>query len=213
MNEKTKAEIKEKFVALEYPVHVIGRHVSVTEPMKAYAIDKLSKSVDRYGVRAIEVTVTMDVQKLSHMVDFILLVNNTKIKVSGRSESMYASIDQAIDRLNAKLRRYTKRLREHHAKGVSEIDMNVNVIKLIPIDDINDSIEEESLKNVEEQLKPHPIVSREKKPLKTLNQNEAIMKMELSEDQFMIFRSEEDNKLKVIYRRSDDNYGIIEPEK
>lgn len=213
MNEKTKAEIKEKFVALEYPVHVIGRHMSVTEPMKAYAIDKLSKSVDRYGVRAIEVTVTMDVQKLSHMVDFMLLVNNTKIKISGRSENMYASIDQAIDRLNAKLRRYTKRLKEHHAKGVSEVDMNVNVIKLIPVDDINDLIEEEGLKNIEEQLKPHPIVSREKKPLKTLNQNEAIMKMELSEDQFMIFRSEEDTKLKVIYRRNDANYGIIELEK
>ena len=213
MNEKTKAEIKEKFVDLEYPIHVIGRHISVTEPMKAYAIDKMSKSVDRYGVRAIEVTVTMDVQKLSHVVDFILLVNNTKIKVSGRSENMYASIDQAIDRLNAKLRRYTKRLKEHHAKGVSEVDMNVNVIKLIPVDDINDLIEEESLKNIEEQLKPHPIVSREKKPLKTLNQNEAIMKMELSEDQFMIFRSEEDQKLKVIYRRNDGNYGIIELEK
>ena len=213
MNEKTKAEIKEKFGTLEYPMHVIGRHVSVTEPMKAYAIDKLGKSVDRYGVRAIEVTVTMDVQKLSHVVDFMLLVNNTKIKVSGRSENMYASIDLAIDRLNAKLRRYTKRLKEHHAKGISEIDMNVNVIKVVLADDINDLIEEESLNNVETQLKPHPIVSREKKPLKTLNQDEAIMKMELSEDQFMIFRSEEDNKLKVIYRRSDANYGIIEPEK
>ena len=213
MNERTKAETKEKFGTLEYPMHVIGRHVSVTEPMKAYAIDKLVKSVDRYGVRAIEVTVTMDVQKLSHVVDFIILVNNTKIKVSGRSENMYTSIDLAIDRLNAKLRRYTKRLKEHHAKGISEIDMNVNVIKLVPADDINDLIEEESLKNIEAQLKPHPIVSREKKPLKTLNQEEAIMKMELSEDQFMVFRSEEDNKLKVIYRRNDGNYGIIEPEK
>lgn len=213
MNDKTKAQVKEKFETLEYPVHVIGRNVSVTEPMKAYAIDKLAKSVDRYGVRAIEVTITMDVQKLSHIVDFILLVNNTKIKVSGRSETMYASIDQAIDRLHAKLRRYTKRLNEHHAKGVSAIDMNVNVIKLTPLDDINDLIEEESLIQVEEQLKPHSVVSREQKPLKTLTQAEAIMKMELSEDQFMIFRSEEDHKLKVIYRRTDDNYGIIEPEK
>jgi putative sigma-54 modulation protein len=45
--------------------------------------------------------------------------------------------------------------------------------------------------------------------MKTLTQNEAIIKMELSGDQFLIFRSEEDRKLKVIYRRSDDHYGII----
>jgi putative sigma-54 modulation protein len=37
--------------------------------------------------------------------------------------------------------------------------------------------------------------------------------MELSEDLFMVYRSEEDRKLKVIYRRNDGNYGIIEPEK
>lgn len=213
MTEKTKAEIREKFAQLEYPIHVIGRHVLVTEPMKAYAIDKLSKVVGRFGVRVIEASVTMDVQKLLHVVDFILFVNNTKIKVSGRSETMYASIDQAIARLESKLGRYTSRLREHHAKGVSEIDMNVNIIKLTPIDDINDQIEEEDLKKIEQQLKPHPVVSREKRALKTLNQEEAVMKMELSEDQFMIFRNEEDHKLKVIYRRNDGNYGIIEPEK
>ena len=43
-------------------------------------------------------------------------------------------------------------------------------------------------------------------------QEEAIMKMELSEDNFLIFRSEEDTKLKVIYRRSDGNFGVIELE-
>ncbi|MFC2049267.1 ribosome hibernation-promoting factor, HPF/YfiA family [Chlamydiota bacterium] len=213
MSEKTKAEIKEKFAEFEYPVHVIGRHVSVTEPMQAYAIDKLSKVIDRFGLRVLEVTVKMDVQKLLHLVDFMILVNNTKIKVSGRSETMYASIDQAIGRLEAKVSRYKRRLSEHHAKKVSEVDMNVNIIKLTPTDDINDQIEEESLKKIEQQLKPHPVVSREKRVMKILNQEEAIMKMELSEDQFMIFRGEEDRKLKVIYRRNDGNYGIIEAEK
>jgi putative sigma-54 modulation protein len=214
MNEKTKAEIKEKFAQLEYPVQVIGRHVSVTEPMKAYAVDKMSKVIDRFGGRIIEAVVTMDVQKLMHVVDFMIMINNTKIKVFGRSETMYASIDQAIERLESKLSRYHRRLKEHHAKGVSQIEMNVNVVRVPLIDDINDQIEEETIKKVEEQLKPHPVVSSEKKPLKTLTQDEAIMKMELIEDQqFMIFRSEEDRKLKVIYRRNDGNYGIIEPEK
>jgi putative sigma-54 modulation protein len=41
--------------------------------------------------------------------------------------------------------------------------------------------------------------------------DEAIMKMELSGDAFMLFKCEEDQKLKVIYRRQDENYGIIEP--
>jgi putative sigma-54 modulation protein len=213
MAEKTKAEIKEKFAQFEYPIHVIGRNVAITEPMKSYAIDKLAK-IDRLGGRILEATITMDIQKLMHMVDFMIDINNNKIKVTGRSENMYASVDKAIAHLQAKLRRYMRRLHEHNAKGLATIEMNVNVIgRIAPLDDINDQIEEENLKKIEEEFRPHKIVSRETKPLKLLNQEEAIMEMELSEPLFVIYRSEEDRKLKVIYRRNDGNYGIIECEK
>jgi len=213
MAEKTKAEIKEKFASAGYPIQVIGRHVEITEPMKNYAMDKLKK-IERFGIRVLDVSIIMDVQKLLHTADYILNVNNTLIKVSGRSENMYASIDQAIAKLEHKLSRYTRRLHEHHAKTLASVDMNVNVVERIAhLDDINDQIEEANLKQVEEELRPHKVVNKESKPLKTLNQEEAIMKMELSEDLFLIYKSEEDRKLKVIYRRNDGNYGIIEPEK
>lgn len=210
--QKTKTEIKERFAHKEYPIHLIGRHVNITDPMKKYAIDKLTK-IERLGGRVVEATVIMDIQKLMHTVDFLINVNNTIIKVSGRSEDMYASIDQAIARLESKLRRYMKRLNEHHAKKLAEIDVNVNVIERIsPLEDINDQIEEENLRQVEEELRPHQIVSKEQTRLKTLSQEEAIMKMELSEAPFMVYRGEEDRKLKVIHRREDGNYGVIEAE-
>jgi putative sigma-54 modulation protein len=210
--EKTKAEIKEKFAHKKYPIHIIGRHVDITDPMKSYAIDKLTK-VERFGGRVIEATVIMDIQKLMHAVDFLINVNNSIIKVTGRSENMYVSVDRAIARLESKLRRYVQRLHEHNAKGLAEIDVNVNIIERItPLEDINDQIEEENLRQVEDELHPHQVVSREVRHLKTLNQEEAIMKMELSEESFLVYRGEEDQKLKVIYRREDENYGVIEAE-
>ncbi len=213
MLEKTKGEVKEKFDYKEYPIHVIGRHVDITDPMKAYAVDKLTR-VERFGGRVIEATIIMDIQKLMHTVDFLINVNNTRIKVSGRSENMYASVDQAVEHLEAKLRRYFRRLHEHNAKGLSEVDMNVHIIETTSLlEDINDQIEEENLSQIEEELHPHKIVSTETRPLRMLSQEEAIMKIALSEDLFLVYRSEEDQKLKVIYRRNDGNYGIIEPEK
>ena len=189
MPEKTKAEIKEKFANFEYPIQVIGRHIEITEPMKAYAIEKLTK-VDRLGGRILDATISMDVQKLQHTVDFLLNVNNTIIKVSGRSDNMYASVDFAIAHLEAKLRRYMSKLHEHHAKGLAEVDMNVNVVnRITPVDDINDQIEEENLNKIDDDLRPQHIAMRESRPLKTLNQEEAIMKLELSEDRFMIASS------------------------
>ena len=212
MPEKTKAEIKQRFADREYPIQIIGRHVDITDTMKSYAVDKLAK-VERFGGHVVEVTVAMDIQKLMHTVDFLINVNNNIIKVTGRSENMYASVDQAIARLEAKLRRYVRRLHEHNAKGLAEIDVNVNVIERIsPLEDINDQIEEENLRQIEDELRPHQIVSKETKRLKTLNQEEAIMKMELSEELFLVYRGEEDRKLKVLYRRADGNYGVIEAE-
>jgi putative sigma-54 modulation protein len=56
------------------------------------------------------------------------------------------------------------------------------------------------------------IIDTKVKPLKTLNTEEALMRIDLSGDQFLIFRSEEDRKLKVLYRRKDGHYGLIRPE-
>jgi putative sigma-54 modulation protein len=207
----TRAEVKEKFSGHEYPIHVIGRHVDITPPMKAYAVEKLTKA-KRFGGRIVEATITMDVQKLSHTVDFILNVNNARVKVSATSDNMYASVDQAVAKLESKLRKYMGRLHEHNAKGISEIEMNVNVIEGPQnIDEINDQIEEENLRALATKAR-HQVVTTEKKRMKTLSQSEAILSIELSNDFFVVYKSEEDHKIKVLYRRNDGNYGIIEPQ-
>lgn len=212
MSEKTKAAVEEKFSQKEYPIHLIGRHVNITEAMKSYAVQKLSK-IERFGGRVLEATISMDIQKLLHTVDFLLNVNNTTIRVSGQSEDMYTSVDLAMGRLERKLRRYVDRLHAHHTKKRVAVDVGVNVIQRIAgIEEINDQIEEANLRKAESELRPHQIVSRELLPLQTLTQEEAIMRMELAESSFLVYRSEEDRKLRVIYRRHDSNYGIIEAE-
>lgn len=212
MSRKSKAA---EFVGVGYDIHVTGRNLHVTEPMKAYAVEKISK-IERFTNRIIDVQVTMDVQKLEHRVDIVLKIDHIKIKTHAASENMYASIDKAVDKLSSQVRRYRDRIRNHHARGVPTIEMNVNVLKPIAEEemfDINGDIEEETERRLVDTYKPHEIVSQETMPLKMLTSDEAIMKMELSGDSFLLYRSEEDRKLKVIYRREKDgNYAIMEPE-
>ena len=128
---------------------------------------------------------------------------------------MYASIDKAIDKVQAQIRKYKKRLQDHHAKGLSIVDMQVNVYKSPKkdtLDEVNEQIEEETLRQIEGEFKPHDIAKVETRSMKTLTYSEAIMKMELSGELFLLFRNEEDLKLRVIYRRNDGDYGVIEPE-
>lgn len=197
-----------------YKVHVTGRHVNVTEAMKAYAVEKVSK-IEKFHQRILDVNVTMDVQKLEHRVDIVMKVDQIKIKSHAVSTDMYVSIDKAVVRLEKQLNRYRQRINDHNAKGLSSIDLKVNVFKRLEeeeILDVNLDIEDENQRQIYDQFKPHEVVSTETKPLKVLTLDEAVMKMELSGDIFLIYRGQEDKKLKVIYRRKDGNFGVIQVE-
>jgi putative sigma-54 modulation protein len=212
MNRKDKAA---EFANEASNISIIGRHILVTDAMKNYCLEKLAK-LERFTDRIIDINVAMDIQKLVHRVEIVIKVNQVTIKSSASSEDMYASIDKAVDKLQRQLLRYKSKLQTHLGKpSLSTVDMRVNILQPAAegeIRDINGDIEDETSRRLVEKYQPHSIVSQETKPLKLLSYDEAVMKMELSGDHFLVFRNEEDRQLKVIYRRSDDNYGIIEPE-
>jgi len=183
-----------------YNVIVTGRHVHVTDGMKQHAIDKISK-LDKLSDRIIDVHVTMDIQKISHRCDIMMKYGHTFIRSHADTSDMYASIDQAVAKLTRQLRRYRHKLNEHHAKKYDIEELPVTVYSVAEF-----LSEEEEPESVEA---PHKIVASDTQKLKLLNEDEAIMKMELSQDRFMVYRSEEDRQVKVIYRREDENYGIV----
>ncbi len=202
-----------------YNITVSGRNVHITEGMKQHAIDKLSK-LERFGNRIVDIAVTMDIQKLDNRVDIVIKYGHTIIKSHGSSTDMYVSIDMAVDKLQAQLVKYKSKLDDHHAKGHPVVDVpmkiyGVNIDYEVPVDEVfevNSEIESETKQRQVDRFKPHRIVKVETRPLKILTDEEAIMKMELSQDPLMIFRSEMDRRLKVIWRLEDGNFGIVEPE-
>lgn len=207
MNRKTKSL---EFLDAGYNIQTTGRHVDITESMKDYAMEKISK-IERFTNRIMDVNVIMDIQKLDHRVEIILKTGSTKIIGSSCTTDMYVSIDQAVDKLETQILKYKSKLQDHHAKGHADLEMNVNVISPKEIEEDLGIDEEATLDRQINRFKPHRVVKQETRPLKTLTFDEAVMKMELSGDSFMVFKNESDQKLKVIYRRKDDNYGIIEP--
>lgn len=209
MSRKSKAA---EFVDERYNIQVFGHNVLVTDAMKDYAIEKVSK-IERFSDRIIDIVVTMDIQRIDHKVDIVMKVDHVKIRSSAVSENMYASIDVATEKLQRQLLKYKNRIQEHTGRSLSAIDMRVMTINAQKdLDVINDEIESETRRKLIEDYQSHQVVCKETLPLKMLTIDEAVMKMDLSNDHFLIYRSEEDQKLKVIYRRKDENYGIIEVE-
>lgn len=195
---------------LGYSLDIIGRNIEVTETMRAYIWNKISK-IERFHNHIMYVHIALELQNLEHFCTIVLKFNHFKIKVQSSSTDMYASIDEAINRLQVVISRYKSRIQDHHKKALSAIDMEVNVLRR-PYDelaDINAEIELENAKMDISAYQPPKVIGKKTKPLKILTLDEAIMKIELSGDQFLVFRGEEDQKLKVIYRGKDGNYGLI----
>ncbi len=193
-----------------YNIVVTGRHLHVTDAMKAYAEEKLAK-LERIGDRILDIALTMDIQKLEHRVDIVMKYGHTLIKSHAATTDMYASIDLAIHKLESQLRKYKRRLKEHHAKEHPIDEMSVTVYSpIIDEEEVNEGIDGENARGYQALLQPHEIVKVEPQQLKILTDDEAIMKMELSGTSAMVYRHEETRKLKVIYRRDDGNYGVIE---
>src|SRR5690606_13813008 len=100
-------------------------------------------------------------------------------------------------------------------KKAPEVEMNIEVLETSQVEtteDVNDAIDDEAFKKAELALAPPRVVKRKKKHLPMLTMEEAAMRMDLSDDKFMAYRSEEDQKLKVIYQRRDNTLGILEIE-
>ncbi|MES2345411.1 MAG: ribosome-associated translation inhibitor RaiA [Chlamydiota bacterium] len=205
-----KAKFKEE-EALGYNISIVGRNVLVTEAMKNYAWDKLTK-VERLHTHIMDLHMTLDIQKMEHVCVIVAKFDHFKVKVQASSNDMYPSIDKAIDRLQMKLRRWKERIQEHTKKKLTVVDMKVNVLER-PYNELEEyNAEIEAANKIQANLTLPKILGTEVRVLKTLTSGEAVMKMDLSADNFLIFRNEVDHKLNVIYRRSDGNYGIIQVE-
>lgn len=196
--------------SLGYNIYVIGKNFQLTEPMRQHVWDKLVK-VERFHNHIMDVHVTLEIQKVEHVCIITCHFNHFKVKVEARSTDMYASIDRAIQKLQTLFRKWKGKIQDYHKRPVNMIDMSVNVYRRPPMDpteEVNDEIEAQNLKD----WMPGKIIASETQVLKSIKTEEAIMKMELSQDPFMLYRDEVDQKLKLIYRREDEHYGVIQAE-
>ena len=202
-----------KFEMEGYTVQIVGKNITITDTIRDYVLTKLNR-IERFSKHILDIVITLDVQKLEHAVSILLKFLHFQIKSHASTDNLYSAIDKATDRIIRLIAKYKNQLEEKHNTNLGTIDLHVNVLKpqRDEVEAINTEIEAENWRRDHKAFEFHRIVNREKFLIRMLTQDEAVMKMELSGDPFLIYKEEEDQKLKVIYRREDENFGIIELE-
>jgi len=201
----------EQFDNEGYNISILAKHFQMTDAIRSYVLEKLAK-IEKITEQIIDVAVALEARKLDFSCSILMNFIHFHIKAQASESDIYAAIDKATDRIRNLIRKYKTKLQSRRFKDLTTVDIHVNVVK--PLQDdlkiINDEIEAENAAREQAEHSLHPVVAKETMPLKTLTQDEAVIKMEIGGEPFLIFRGEEDQKIKVIYRRADENYGIVQ---
>ncbi len=191
-------------------IHIFGKDVLVTEPMKNYAIEKLSKA-SKIAHQNVHIHCTLDIQKLDHHVSILMTFSHFTVKVEAVTHDMYSAIDKATDKLTQVLKKWKGKILHHHHRPVIKEEAEMKVIGPYEEDDLDIYNQEIGSLTKREYVVPK-IIATKTHPIKTLTPSEAMMKLELSEEPFLVFRNEEDLKIKILHRFPDGNYGLISPQ-
>lgn len=171
-------------------INIRAKDFEVTDSIKNYVEEKTSKLNKYINKEDMEVNVVLSGSKnTSYITEFTLNTGALYIRAEEKNPDLYATIDLAIDKIERQIRKNKTKL----SKRREEIF-------------IYEEIEE--IKDNEKS-----IVKRKNIELIPMNEEEAMLQMELLGHDFFIFKDSDSMDIKVLYKRKDGNYGLIEEDK
>lgn len=170
-----------------------GEKLEITDAMKSYAkekLERLSKYVKDSDVNA---NLLFKINGIKQKLEVTIPLKNFTLRVEEVGDDFYAVVDTAVDKLERQIRKNKTRLENKQVKSKVDFDFM--------------SFDEKDEENA------NKIVRRKQVELKPMDKEEAILQMELLGHDFYVFKNiDKDGKISVLYRRKNNDYGIIEEE-
>lgn len=187
-------------------LNITFRHFDPIDSLKNYAREKVERA-NKYLDRAGEAHVVLSLERHLHHADITIHSGAFVLRGREKSEDMYASIDLAMDKIERQLRRYKERLKHHH--GQDRVHHRQDLVAHLKVR--HDVVELPNPENTPDPKDASPRVIKTNDLLvKRMSVDEAIMQMDLMNNDFLVFTNSTTTEMNVVYRRKDGHYGLIE---
>lgn len=174
-------------------VEFTGRHVEVSAAIKKHAQEQLEKFEKVFDFEtAGKAHVILEVEKHRHRAEILFRWRDQELTGKAETDDMYTAVTQAAD----KLERQALKLKEKKT-NLKRQSQAIEVVN--------------AAEDKEEATNNPRIIRSSRYAVKPLTPEEAMQEVKNSDDQFFVFRDAETERIAVIYKRTDGNFGLIEP--
>jgi putative sigma-54 modulation protein len=171
---------------------VTFKNLDSSEHLKSYVSDKLDR-FDRLLDNPAGANVVLRVEKFRHIAE--ININGDRMTINGKEETedMYSAIDMVLDKLEKQIKKGKEKTRERRSKAKAKAQAPDRE----PAVDLEDDFPQQvKIKNID---------------YKPMDVDEAVLQMDLTSDNFLVFTNARTDQINVLYRRHDGDLGLIQP--
>lgn len=188
-------------------IQVSGKNMELGDALQVHVTEKLADGVRKYFDRGAEASVTFARER--HLVECDLtahLASGVFLAAHGEGGDAYGAFDESLEKLEKRIRRYKRRLKNHHANGKDPLPAEAASYYLL------EPLRDESEDDTADDGDPSPVVIAESQTaLREMTVGAAVMQLDLSEQPAIVFKNAAHGRINVVYRRRDGHIGWIDP--
>lgn len=172
--------------------NIRGKNVDVTPAIKGYIEEKIGR-LDKYleSPSDVSASIVVKVRGKEQIIEVTIPVNKIILRGEESHDDLYAAIDLVSDKIERQIRKNKTKLKKHKEKN-NFIDFNYEF-------EVN-----------KDEEKDEKIVKRKAIEMKPMNEEEALLQMDLLGHEFFVFKNTDSECVSILYKRKDGNYGIID---
>ncbi|OIP83406.1 MAG: ribosomal subunit interface protein [Rhodobacterales bacterium CG2_30_65_12] len=183
---------------------ISGKQIDIGEALQTHVKNELGTVMEKYSQRPTDAQVVFSKNAHVFVCETVVhLSTGLTAQASASATEIYAAFDECAEKLDKQLRRYKRRLKDHHKDRPNPVETLGGASYILAAEDEADHAEPETLQPI--------IIAEMETRVPTISVGEAVMQMELVDAPVLVFRNEKSGGVNVVYRRRDGNIGWIDP--
>jgi ribosomal subunit interface protein len=183
---------------------ITGKQIDIGEALQTHVQSEMSEVFSKYAGRPTDAIIVFSKSGHEYVCEAeVHLSTGLTAQAKGKAAEIYAAFDGASEKMEKQLRRYKRRLKDHHRDRSQPVELSDAGSYILASNDESDDQEPNCVNSM--------IVAEMETKIPSISVGEAVMQMEIADAPVLVFRNEGHSGINVVYRREDGNIGWIDP--